>query len=531
MTKKCSIFLLIIIILAASFNFVYWSEQKSGFHCDETYTFGLANKDFKYSVYDDSGDIKWNTPSDIKKYLTVSDNNRFDYANVYYNQKADVHPPLFYFVVHTLSSFIPEEFSIYTVIIPNVIFMMGIGILLYFISYELSKNNALAFFSVFLFLFSANSINMVTFLRMYCMVAFFATWTVYLHIKLSNNNFILTKKNAVAIFISVILGVYTHYYFLIYIFIMSALVSIYLLCKQEKQKFFSYIKVLISAGILYLFMWPPIVKHLLTSYRGKEAVRNAMIPSLENMINYISHMVSQTGYILICMFLLSVIICIIFLIKKRNNLKLYLEKYIINIIIIATIIAYTAIIIKIAPYQSDRYIFPVLPLFYVSAIWIFNKACILISGKINFPRKGISVTLCAVITIGLAINVNQVLYDNSGSYHNYLYRIPDSLHQIWNTSKSKKCVMIYKNDYEFMSNITEYCNYEETAFVNVDELEKLKNEKKLITDNDFVLYVYNTCKPETTAERLTDILGFSSFELLSNTIKNRSAAVIYRIYK
>lgn len=43
------------------------------------------------------------------QYVMVAENERFDYATVYYNQTQDVHPPLYYFFLHTVCSAVPRK--------------------------------------------------------------------------------------------------------------------------------------------------------------------------------------------------------------------------------------------------------------------------------------------------------------------------------------------------------------------------------------------------------------------------------------
>lgn len=54
---------------------------------------------------------KWELSEVYKDYITVGADERFDYASVYYNQTMDVHPPLYYFILNTVSSFFAGSFS------------------------------------------------------------------------------------------------------------------------------------------------------------------------------------------------------------------------------------------------------------------------------------------------------------------------------------------------------------------------------------------------------------------------------------
>jgi len=78
-------------------------SMKVNYYIDEIYTYGLSNyngngidMEIEYdktytpgtSVYDD--------------YMKVQNGQRFDYVNVWRNQTNDVHPPLYYALIHTI---------------------------------------------------------------------------------------------------------------------------------------------------------------------------------------------------------------------------------------------------------------------------------------------------------------------------------------------------------------------------------------------------------------------------------------------
>lgn len=166
---KKETFILILIMLATLATMIYYGTKKEGYHVDELYSYGLANseylpfmhfgesgydvkdwmieygageslidlfrnlaKDFKLLkecdfrlkdsvIYQDyltaqanSADTRtttWVSGQDYIDYLAVSDSNTFNYASVYYNQRGDVHPPLYYILLHTVCSIFQGLFS------------------------------------------------------------------------------------------------------------------------------------------------------------------------------------------------------------------------------------------------------------------------------------------------------------------------------------------------------------------------------------------------------------------------------------
>ena len=74
-----------------------WSLRKEGWFLDEVYSYGLSNSTEGPFLTDLHADWENGTVFDrdeLMQYVMVAENERFDYATVYYNQTQDVHPPL-----------------------------------------------------------------------------------------------------------------------------------------------------------------------------------------------------------------------------------------------------------------------------------------------------------------------------------------------------------------------------------------------------------------------------------------------------
>ena len=168
---------LAIAIIAMCFVMLFFVNQKQGFHCDEIFSYGSSNSAYENvfwsyrdktpmhkfleakifqdgNVFDwvkrvkyyfvDHVDEKdafisekmaeekmiWRTREEAIDYLEAKD-NRFNYASVYYNQVQDVHPPLFYMIVHTVSSIFNNTFSKYIIFFVNLPFFIGTCILIW----------------------------------------------------------------------------------------------------------------------------------------------------------------------------------------------------------------------------------------------------------------------------------------------------------------------------------------------------------------------------------------------------------------
>lgn len=520
MSKKASVLILTLIMTFATLNFAYWINQKSGFHCDEIYSFGLSNKDFHYNIYDENGNIRWNNNEDIDSYMLVSENGRFDYKNVYENQISDVHPPFFYIIMHTISSFVPKTCSPFIVCVPNIFFTLGTGVFLYLIIMQLLKKYSFAVFTVFCFLFSVGCINIVTYMRMYAMLTFFTTAITYLTLKLIDNDYVLTKKLSISIFITVFLGAYTQYYFLIFMFALALFTVLSM--RKDVKNLLNYLKLMGVTALFYIMVWPFVFRHIFASGRGGQAFTNAIAPSfLENLKKFTQILNISMGNIMFYIFLVFAVIC--FIMKKKNFIKNHKN---ISLIIFVSLF-YFIVISKIAPFNTDRYIAPVFPLFTAVFVYMLHAICTRLQNKRIYVFMFVFVILC----VGISENIKNVLYNPESSYNdiNYLYRISDERAKHWEENKDKKCVMIHSLEWEFLRNLPDYKNYKETAFVNINDIKKLKEDDNLKNENEFILYIHGGLDSERIISDLQETLNFNNLELLIPAdARNRANIFIVR---
>mgnify|MGYP006888342791 FL=1 len=95
---------------------------KDGFDIDEFFTYGLANSYQQPFLSTQTG--SWISGKAFSDYLTAK-GHAHEYLNVYENQIADVHPPLYYLFMHAVcSAFQNPPFTKWT----------GIGLNLFFFS-------------------------------------------------------------------------------------------------------------------------------------------------------------------------------------------------------------------------------------------------------------------------------------------------------------------------------------------------------------------------------------------------------------
>ena len=99
--------ILIVILLLQTFFMVYFGMKKEGFHDDEMATYTLSNYKDGFIIRSKNLITQWVDGDVLFDVLTVSEEESFSYKAVYENQERDVHPPLYYYIIHTISSLLP----------------------------------------------------------------------------------------------------------------------------------------------------------------------------------------------------------------------------------------------------------------------------------------------------------------------------------------------------------------------------------------------------------------------------------------
>lgn len=214
------LFLLIVAVQIAVC--VHYAKYKTNIFMDEIWTFNLANS--YYNPFLGSAAEYMNRWIDSKFWLqalSVQPGEEFCYGSVFYNQAQDVHPPLYYMVIHTVCSLFPQKFSIWFGIIPNIVFFVATQFILLKISDKLFDSKWIALLASVIYGFSWGAINSVIYIRMYMMLTFFGILSFWVHLLLFEyyNKYKKLKINYLAaIFIITIFGFLTQYYYVIFAF-------------------------------------------------------------------------------------------------------------------------------------------------------------------------------------------------------------------------------------------------------------------------------------------------------------------------
>ncbi len=399
---------LILIILVCNCVMLLVFSGKSELHIDEVFSHSLSNshekpflfygvigtgeigsevRDYKLKegeidpFFSDEKNVfyeQWHSGEEFHDYMTVQENERFDYANVYYNQTCDIHPPLYYLFLHTVCSFFPDNFSIWCAAAVNLAFYSLSLVSLFFLGRQILKSDKKALLTTAVWGLSRAGLSNASFFRMYMMMTLFVILLAYFHTRLIKEYKI---RYVIGIFAVNIAGFLTQYYFYVFSFFLTASVCFYLLFKKRIKQLVAYASaVLVSVGAA-LLIFPATIVHVTHGAYTDNAVYG--LTDLFHKKSYLfAHILQDyTGIayygrelvadLIAASAILAVLVWWLRFCKKQTNkkekIRFAIGKIDAGYAILTVSAAISGIVInKTAPnmgHFEDRYIFALLPLF------------------------------------------------------------------------------------------------------------------------------------------------------------------------
>lgn len=535
---------------------LFWAiSSKEGFHEDEMFSYGASNSSlgntflsyarvdiidtiikrnsplltFKnylnYKVFNkdeyekaeknlniDISKSIWRTREDAIEYLQIDNiKEAIDFATVYWNTAKDVHPPLFYFLVHIISILFFGHFSKYIIFLLNLLFFISTIFILRKIFVLVDKRN-LSIPNLVLYGASIGAISTVMFQRMYMMLTFFTILFLYINLKIVVNDFELNRKLKKELIITTILGFLTQYNFCFYALFLSATIILIAITRKKKINFIKkYILQFIISALIGIIIFIPSIYHIFFSYRGMGAGERAfsLFEAFEGFLKLIFNSYSISFYLGI---VLSIILVLVLLFKFKYSTS----KILYIILIIPTFLTFIMITF-ISPYKSLRYIMYLLPI--ISMIFV-----ILMDDLVE--NKIFSEFLLTIFAVYLSINgllTNPINYLYKG-YNNYI--------KIAEENKNDRFVLVMPTIFSQIQDVPEFKIYKESLIINPDKLEDLKELNEFKEENEFILGVKNWMdKPvEEVLKEVMEFTGYENYELIYDSTKS-ARLTVYKIYK
>ena len=569
--KLNTLFFVISLLLIALVMFVFIG-QKEGFHEDEIYSYGSSNNKYSdifyasadrdatnrvvneyiiedtfdetyenYKYYKKHPDefkaieeekIKnekpiWKTSDEANDYLIVSDDERSNYISPYYHQTRDVHPPLFYFLVHLASSLCVGTFTKYSIFFINLIFLLATCILLKKVL-TLFGREKLIVPATLLYGLCMGTISMTVFLRMYAMLTFFIMLYFYINLKISKKDFVINKGLTASLIITTILGFLTQYYFCIFALPVFALMIIRMLKLKKIKYAIKYGIYHIISALIGLFLFPSAIGHIFASSRGIGSTSGlSFFAQLETMVGRITYAFSIHRFIGVALFLLIISYIFVRCIEKTDTPEIKSAKLFNIFIFVIPVVFYIILVAKLSPNLNEktmvRYITPVLPIMSVCFLVFIEK---LMSSTSIFKEKTKNTLICAVVAI-------MALSGFLSSSPCYLYRGYDNYLNVAKENHDLNFVYVYDNYFTHLNSLPEMAIYNKTLIINLyDEKQKavLGEDEEIKNSNQFVLSLKKWMNTDEALDEVLKLTGFKNAKILLDQ-EDDTQSILYLVTK
>lgn len=420
-TKITGIIFLTIIIIIQAIALVYMGFQKKGMHIDEFYSYILANSYGSAKIsYDSQVWNNWLSGNDFTKFVTVEKGEQFAYDRVYYNNTLDTHPPLFYFLLHTVCSFFPDQYSPWFGIALNIAIMLAVQIALFFFAKEVTDSYFWGLVPVAIYGGMKAFFDTTLFIRMYALLTLFTVLLAWKHYHLIKNP--QKRSTIIWCFVITFLGTFTQYYFAVYAFFMAVSVCIWRLIRRDAKTMFIYGGAMAAAIICVFAVYPAGITHI----TGSET-NNVGNTVMENMFDFsklqyaVNLMFQQADEIITagitnnfifasCILIATLLLSFIFRTKlnskeKAPEIKDFFPVLILLFVLIATIILISHIS---AEFVYVRYIYNLFPLYALVVSSVLYLA-------VNTIKLNQLISATGFVAIWLASTIN-LIHNNNCSY-------------------------------------------------------------------------------------------------------------------
>lgn len=485
----------IVLILSVS---VLFGSKKHGFYIDEYYLYTVSNGT-QFGIAIDQG--KWNDTTDYTRQLVSEEDENFRFEQVYNTESNGVHPPLYYYMLHFMSSIFTGKFSKWIGILLNILILIPMLILVHKMVLILSGGNqTVSLLTLLLFGLSPATLSMVVLVRMYLLLGLWAILYAYLHVRDLERNKLSIKSFLLPVFITGFLGFLTQYFFVVIMFFITFIYAFYLavFCRRIKDAIIYGLTALASLICTYP-VWPFSYFHIFKGYRGKGAVSQLkdyshIVNRIVTSVKWLDKLVfAHTFIIFFCFFVVGLFITINLLINRKRSgdkhiirslspqtkgLILLSFASLLNFFALSQISLFTGIECSRQFYTSYALFLVLLPTGLYSLITYLTHGS---AYKALLATVGI---LVLTLVLGHIQKNVLFLYEDEAVVLDYARQHPDAL-----------VVMFENNDGDYDSRIQELMLYQQVYYVPLDDI-SLASDPIIASADELLVYISTDADPE-----------------------------------
>lgn len=512
--KDYKIILLVLIAWCICMGFaLFFCTQKKGYHEDEYYTYYSTNRTNGFWVEDQT----WMDYDAYFQEYVVLPGQGFQYGLVKLVQSWDVHPPVYYWVVHTICSLFPGVFSKWLGLSVNLA-CFGISLLLlYRLARLLSPTRKyLPLVLMITYGLSPAALSSVTFIRMYAMLTCFILGAAILHVKYMGDEKPQFIKFLFPLGILTYFGFLTQYYYMIFLFFMAAGYCLYMLVRDRHiWNCLKYGMTLVVAFVLAYLTYPSCLGQMFRGQRGAQAVGTFFdLANTLDRFQFFAGLFNEYVWGNLLVFpILMLLLGMVTLAAKGAKWKSYLNKEHKEYILLAfTCFCYYLVVSKTALMLGGTSIRYQLPVYGIVQLLLFI-AIAFVGEHLNvFPKEKYKKI---ALGIGMLVLFGINLYGMGNQKVLFLY--PEDEGQIAFAKHHIDTPTLYfyngAQTWCVWDSTDELLEYPKVYFLEQSSTDPIMDET-ILNATELVVYVSNIGEENTAIERvLENVSGVSSYEL------------------
>ncbi len=539
MIKHRRLILIILLLFIETAVLIFFGVQKKGMHFDEFFSYFNTNNSYGREAYDRS----WVSSENIKKDFYVLPGERFNYSRVVELQSYDVHPPVYYLLLHTVCSFMVGTYSMWQGIGLNIFFSLISTIFLYLIINRFTHDDMISALFLLMIILCPGFISNVMFIRMYVLMMMFMSIQTYIHILMEDHKSFdqIPLRLMIASAVITYLGFLTHYFYLVFLFFLEIAFILPQLksLKTGIRPLLKYCALIALSGIAGVISYPACLGQVNSGYRGVE-VKGYMtdLSDIGMRLRFFGGLIDRfvlNGSAYFILLLICLLLVTAYFKRSRNKMSEKISEKKISVdtglmirnLMIPTV-GYFIVSAKgslIGDEAMMRYQLPIYPFILVLTPLIIYKVIVYLFDKRIRITTTITLILCMLFI------VTELLSLKSG---NVYYRYPENENRIsiCADNHDKTCVYIYNSDnnkYFIWSDADQLWQFDEVFFADINNPDTIVDKK--INDSDEIIVFISKLDARDDFSDYEDLIKRSDLKVTSNKkLYETVYAAVYEFY-
>lgn len=471
----------------------------------------------------------WQSSDYYTNYLITEENSSFNYSSVIKNCTITGTAPLYYLIFHTASSLFPFYSIKYVGFALNLLFVLGIFFVIFYICRKHLDSVPTGFAACILFCFSIGNISAILCTQNHLMTVLLMLLSCSLHLGLLYDD----KDNVWNLrflIIVTILGILTDYYFLAFTLIEMILYIVVMLCFNHYKSTIKYLAGMFISTIASFALYPAIFSHLCVYIKEilSNLHLNTFIHTLTAYFSTIQNYLLIRGNLCFAFLFLIVIVCMLALVLNPHPFSLHFSNFkerivhmeIADIFLILLFILYTVLFILFQIDCSIQSSLGLLPFAAILICYLLYRLCYVF----------IKSNVCIGLFIGAIVSI--VCFLSLFTYEpDFLQKENKETIALANAYADTPCIFIENTDTDVYDYLLELGIHKKSMLINSDAATTLKNDKTVKQAGQLILYLNNQTNSDSIIDNFLSYGKYSFSKRLYEAHHSFGNMQVYLLYR